>query len=418
MPTIKQLPAATAIQATDLLPVSQGGATRALTIGGLLSSTQAAISLASGKLLGRVSQTAGGPEPIGLGTGLAVVAGSIAATAVDHLTLPQATALLPADEVIVNTDGAAKRLPSAMLRALFRAGSGVSIDSEGVVSAFGGSATGPATTDALGSVKIGPGLIVSDSGTIAPDPAVVAFRNALSTVALSGNYGDLSERPALGQAAGLDVGTTSGSVAAGDDPRIAGALSATAAATTYLTGADASRTYQTAQQVNSLIAGGVAANVSGVVAMSSGGTGATTAVTARGNLGLGNAAVANFGTTAGTVADGGAVAAALANAVTIGGSPVITPSAVAVMAAAGTGVSDVPSVVSAVNILGIVPAGTGVRLTAQQTTVVINRGGNPLKVFPPPGGTIEGGTADTAVQIPSGASATFVTADTMAYFAI
>ncbi len=418
MPTIKQLPAATAIQTTDLLPVSQGGATRALTIGGLLSSTQAAISLASGKLLGRASPTAGGPEPIGLGPGLAVVSGSIAATAGDHLGLPQATALLPADEVIVNTDGAAKRMPSAMLRALFRAGSGVSIDGDGVVSATGGSAVGPATTTTLGSVKIGAGLVVSDTGTISPDPALIGFRNALSTVALSGDYGDLSGRPTFGQAAGLDVGTTSGSVAAGDDPRIIGALSAMAAATTYLTGADASRTYQTAQQINSLIAGGIAANVSGVVAMSSGGTGATTAATARGNLGLGTAALANFGTTAGTVADGGAVAAALAGAITIGGSPIVTPRAVAIMAAAGTSVNDAPSVVSAVNVLGIVPAGAGVRLTAQQTTVVINRGGNSLQVFPPPGGTIENGTADTAVQIPSGGSATFITADTMTYFAI
>ena len=75
MPTIKQLPLATSIQASDLLPVSQGGTTRGLPIGALLSSTQAAISLAPGKLLGRVSGTAGGPEPIDVGSGLGITAG-------------------------------------------------------------------------------------------------------------------------------------------------------------------------------------------------------------------------------------------------------------------------------------------------------------------------------------------------------
>ena len=418
MPTIRQLPAASAIQTTDLLPVSQGGTTRALTIGGLLSSTQAAISLASGKLLGRVSQTAGGPEPIGLGAGLAVVSGSIAATGADHLALPAAAGLLPADEVIVNTGGTAKRMASTMLRALFSAGSGVAIDADGVISATGASVGGPATTSTLGSVEVGPGLTVSSSGTITPDPSVVAFRSALSTVALSGAYSDLSGRPTLGQAAGLNVGTTSGSVAAGDDPRITGALPATTAASTYLTSDDAARTYQTAQEVGALISSGVAANVSGVIGVSNGGTGAGTAAAARASLGLGTAAVANFGVTAGSVADGGALTAAVAAAITIGGSPILAPTGVVVMAAAGTDAGDVPIASAPVNVLNTVPAGTGVRLTAQQTTIVINRGANPLSVFPPLNGTIEGGATDVAAQIAPGGAATFVTADTINYFAI
>ena len=134
MPTIKQLPVATAVKSTDLLPVSQGGSTRALTVGGLLSSTQAALSLAPGKLLGRISPPGGGPEPVGVGAGLAVVSGSIAATGADHLALPVATGLRPTDEVLVNTDGVPKRLPSTMLRGLFKAGSGVSIGDDGTVS--------------------------------------------------------------------------------------------------------------------------------------------------------------------------------------------------------------------------------------------------------------------------------------------
>jgi hypothetical protein len=49
---------------------------------------------------------------------------------------------------------------------------------------------------------------------------------------------------------------------------------------------------------------GNATNVTGTVAVANGGTGATTAATARTNLGLGNSATLNTGTTAGTVATG------------------------------------------------------------------------------------------------------------------
>jgi hypothetical protein len=55
----------------------------------------------------------------------------------------------------------------------------------------------------------------------------------LATVATSGAYIDLSGRPSLGSAASLSVGTTAGTVAAGDDSRIVGALSTATAATTY-----------------------------------------------------------------------------------------------------------------------------------------------------------------------------------------
>lgn len=46
-----------------------------------------------------------------------------------------------------------------------------------------------------------------------------ALESSLATVATSGNYSDLSNTPTLGNAAGLDVGTTAGTVAAGNDAR-------------------------------------------------------------------------------------------------------------------------------------------------------------------------------------------------------
>ena len=173
MPTIKQLPVATSIQASDLLPVSQGGATRGLTIGGLLSSTQAAIALAQGKLLGRVSGTAGGPEPVDVGSGLAVSAGSLVADGSDHLALPVAAGLAVDGEVIVNSDGVAKRLGYGELRALFSAGQGVSIDAGGQISSTGAAIT-PATTSTLGLIQVGSGLSVSASGTLTPSFGTVA----------------------------------------------------------------------------------------------------------------------------------------------------------------------------------------------------------------------------------------------------
>jgi hypothetical protein len=51
MPTIKQLPAATSVAAGDLLPLSQGGTTKALAVGSLLSSVQTAISVTPSSLL-------------------------------------------------------------------------------------------------------------------------------------------------------------------------------------------------------------------------------------------------------------------------------------------------------------------------------------------------------------------------------
>ena len=184
MPTIKQLPAATSVSATDVIPVSQGGITRSLSIGGLLSSTQAAISLASGKLLGRVSASAGGPEPVNIGTGLTLSGGALAATCNDHRYLPIATAFRPSDEVIVNNDNAARRMPATTLRGLFTAGSGISIDPDGLISALGGGGGGSAgsgaiaTANTVGLVKPGPGLSISSSGTLSTDGSFIASQLA------------------------------------------------------------------------------------------------------------------------------------------------------------------------------------------------------------------------------------------------
>lgn len=209
MPTIKQLPAATSVAATDLLPLSQGGATKALSVGSLLSSVQPAISLAQSKLLGRVSASAGGPEVVGVGAGLAIGAGALVATGLDHLQLPTSTALLTGDEVVVNSSGFAKRMVATSLRSLFTAGAGIAIDGSGAISALAGGSAPIATAGSVGLVQVGSGLSVSSSGTLTPDGSIIALRSA------------------LGSSAVLNVGTTAGTVAAGDDGRLLGAVQAT-----------------------------------------------------------------------------------------------------------------------------------------------------------------------------------------------
>ena len=60
MPTIKQLPLITQVNPADELPLSQGNFTGSVTVATLLSSTQPALTLAPGTLLGRVSAGPGG----------------------------------------------------------------------------------------------------------------------------------------------------------------------------------------------------------------------------------------------------------------------------------------------------------------------------------------------------------------------
>ena len=135
MPTIKQLPLANRVAPDDVVPISQNGVTRNVNVGTLLSSTQPVIVNPTNSLLGRTSLGAGGPEPIAVGSGLAVTGGTLAATGADHASFPVAAALSGKDEVVVNGPNGPQRLPIEMMRGLFTAGDNVSIDAAGRISA-------------------------------------------------------------------------------------------------------------------------------------------------------------------------------------------------------------------------------------------------------------------------------------------
>ena len=112
MPTISQLPSSDQVTAAFKIPVSQAGATHAVTVGTLLASTQPAVISASGTLLGRISTGPGGPESIAVGLGLLLNDGTVAASGADHATYPVQTDLTPTDQVVLNSAGNPKLLSS------------------------------------------------------------------------------------------------------------------------------------------------------------------------------------------------------------------------------------------------------------------------------------------------------------------
>ncbi len=209
MPTIKQLPVATAVTSADVLPLSTGSVTQSVTVGTLLASTQPAITIPTGDLLGRVSAGTGGPESVPLGIGVSMQSGEVVATGQDHTGFAVSTALLVGDEVVINSAATPKRLVATLLRSLFTAGDGVEIDSTGVISATAAAgsvgsvgaagppgpagpagpagAAGPAgtavpaTATSLGGIKPSTGLAVASDGTLTISDVSAAAATATGT---------------------------------------------------------------------------------------------------------------------------------------------------------------------------------------------------------------------------------------------
>ena len=135
MPTISQLPVATEVTAADEVPVSQAGVTHSVSVGTLLASTQPAIFSDTGTLLGRISLGAGGPEPVTVGAGLLLNAGTLSSPAFNLAGLSEQITLSPTDYAMLNSNGLLTLLPLSSLRGLFSAGANISIDATGTISA-------------------------------------------------------------------------------------------------------------------------------------------------------------------------------------------------------------------------------------------------------------------------------------------
>ncbi len=137
MPTISQLPVASTINASDTIPLSQDGAAHSVSLGTMLASTQPAIIIDKGTILGRVSLGPGGPEEVAVGSGLVLTGSTLQAVPFDYSELSVTTDLASASDVVITNNGIEpQRLALAELRGLFTAGSNVSINANGVISAM------------------------------------------------------------------------------------------------------------------------------------------------------------------------------------------------------------------------------------------------------------------------------------------
>ncbi len=160
MPTIPQLPPASSVLPSDEIPISQGGSLHAVSVGTLLQTVQPVITVQSSMLLGRTSLGSGGPEQLGVGTGLDLFGSVIAANGADHAAYPSASGLLVDADLVISNQGSPMLMSTGLLRGLFSAGVNVTIDSNGAIST---SAGGISQTTLLGSTIGGLQVVSSAS---------------------------------------------------------------------------------------------------------------------------------------------------------------------------------------------------------------------------------------------------------------
>ena len=154
MPTIPHLPPAGTISASDLIPLSQGGVSRAVSIGRLLAATQPAIIVESASLLGRFSIGAGGPDSIAIGPGLSLNNGTLHAQSIGVSTLPVAQALAAGDQVVIANGTSANLLGINSFRGIFSAGTNIAIDPAGTISSTVPAGAGNTNFATLGPVAV------------------------------------------------------------------------------------------------------------------------------------------------------------------------------------------------------------------------------------------------------------------------
>jgi hypothetical protein len=164
MPTISQLPPASAISAADEVPISQAGVARSASVGELLASAQPVITVNSPSLLGRTSIGPGGPEQLDLGLGVSLSDGTLVADGMDHSAFDVTSSLSLGSDLVISNQGCPMLMPASLLRGLFTAGENVVIDPNGVISAIG-SASSVSALDVVSELSSQDLVAVSQSGT-------------------------------------------------------------------------------------------------------------------------------------------------------------------------------------------------------------------------------------------------------------
>ena len=101
MTTIPSLPAATAAAGSDLLPISQGDITRAVSVSQITAGLQQTLALSSGQILGRISSGNGSVEAISLGSNLSLSGGSLNANVTPYSVASQPSGSVPSGSDLV-----------------------------------------------------------------------------------------------------------------------------------------------------------------------------------------------------------------------------------------------------------------------------------------------------------------------------
>jgi Fibronectin type III domain len=191
MPTISQLPPAGSISAADEVPISQAGAARAVSVGALLASTQAVISIDSPSLLGRTSLGSGSPEQVDVGLGMILSGGTLVANGLDHSGFPLVPSLALESDLVISNQGRPMLMQASLLRGLFSAGQNVAIDANGVISV-----TDTITT--VGTIETGSSIGALQVVTALASQDLVAVSQSGSDCAIS--YGNFLDGITINQA--------------------------------------------------------------------------------------------------------------------------------------------------------------------------------------------------------------------------
>src|SRR5689334_20531754 len=208
MPTISQLPAATSVSASDTLPLSQGGAVRSVSVGSLLASTQPAIAIPTGSLLGRTSIGSGSPEQISVGPGVSLTNGTLTATGLDYAALPTLPSLAADAEMVISNQGTPMLMQASLLRGLFSPGQNVTITADGTISAAAGTATAN-VNNAIGSRQVINSVSSQDLVAVshAGSDCAISYTNFLGGVTIdqAQTAGSVSDSDTIWSAQGSNV---------------------------------------------------------------------------------------------------------------------------------------------------------------------------------------------------------------------
>jgi hypothetical protein len=184
MTTIAELPPATTVGSSDLLPLSQAGLLYSVSVSQLTADLQPLIEIASGELLGRNSIGAGTPEVVAVGTGLNLASGTLQANGADHAGFPVQGGMSLADDIVISSASAPGLLPVTALRGLFSAGSGVSIDGSGVIAVTASAIAGPTGPQGVAG-PVGPAGPAGAIGATGSGLAAPAAGNSASSIGAS-----------------------------------------------------------------------------------------------------------------------------------------------------------------------------------------------------------------------------------------